>query len=219
MTYTIGVGNHKTPFWLQELWLENTLKYSRPNRIIVLGDSGSVFHENHRYGVIPINLHGDLGHFMNLVNGEKFHHFNGWMGSVLAMAMLAYCNETDLIYKESDCLAWGQWPEHLYNALGDDAGIVFGSCSFMPCEQSLFLVRHSYIPEFCRLILSQPPQNTHENLGEHIFKRLEEQNPAKWVRFTMGVGRDRPIRTEDGIGYAQKLTDADLQLLREKGLI
>jgi hypothetical protein len=197
--------------------MENTLKHSRPSRIVVLADSCSRFFEDDRHGLIHIELAGDLGHFMNIVNKEKPHHFNGWMGSVLALAMISYCNETDFIYKEADCLAFGDWIPAIYEGLGD-GGIAFGNCSFMPCEQSLFIVRHSYIPEFCRLILGQPRQDTHENLGEHIFRRLEEQNPTMWRRFGFGVGRDRPM-PDGGTFYAQKITDDELKQLKSKGLI
>ena len=169
-----------------------------------------------------IRLSGDLGHFMDLVNGKKPFAFNSWMASVLALALLAYNNTSDFIYLEQDCLAFGPWVEKIYADLGD-AGVVFGrkhqSEPWMPCSQSLFLVRHGYIPEFVRLILGEGPQNIDGNLGEHIFIRLAERYPDKWKQFAWGVDRERPIPYDDPVFYAQQLKPEELATLKEKGLL
>lgn len=221
--YLIGTGYHNSgkpkPVSLP-MWYENTLRHARPRDVIVLADSGS-FIPPSILGAIKIRLTGDLGSFMAVWRGEKPHKFNGWMGAVLAMAMVAYCDESDFIFKEEDCLAFGPWVDRLYEELGD-GGIIFGrkhqGPPWMACSQSLFLVRHSYIPEFCRLILSSPAQNTEAELGESKFMRITAENPA-WRQCSFGFDRERPFSTEDPVFYVQQLTVEEVEHLKAAALI
>lgn len=224
--YIIASGNHNTPgdgrLEFMQIWLENTYRFAKPNLVIIVGDSGSKFPEADHRPFIPIPLSGNLGSFMNLINGEKPHRFNGWTGAVKALAEISYCNESDFIYKEADCLAFNGWVDLIYSEIGE-AGIIFGNCHFMECEQSLFLVRHAYIPEFVRLINGEPAQNCEANQGEQMFARLQRRCPDQWKRFSMSVGRDRPILTGDEAKskpwYAQKLNENELAWIKEANLI
>lgn len=224
--YIIGSGNHNTPgdgrLEFMQIWLENTYRFANPNLVIIVGDSGSQFPEADHHPFMPIGLNGDCGHFLRLMEGEKKHRFNGWTAAVLAMAALAYANESDLIVKEQDCLAFNSWVDLMYSEIGE-SGVIFGSCGFMACEQSLFLVRHHYLTEFMRLICGEPAQNCEENLGERMFWRIEQRIPDQWKRFSMGVGRDRPILTgEDAKSkpwFAQKLNENELAWIKEANLI
>lgn len=223
MKYLLGSGNHNTPgdgrLEFMQIWLENTYHFSSPDRVVIVGDSNSEFPPvNPERPFIPIPLSGNLGSFMELINKQKVSRFNGWTGSVMALAMIAYCNESDFIYKEADCLAFNDWVNLMYSEIGE-AGIIFGNCSFMECEQSLFLVRHAYIPEFVRLICGEPAQNCEANQGEQMFARLQRRCPDQWKRFSMGIGRDRPLAIGDHPWYAQKFTGDELSELRAKNLI
>lgn len=222
--YIIGSGNHNTPgdgrLEFMEMWLENTYRFVQPNLVVIVGDSNSPFPQS-KHPFIPIPLKGDVGHFLRLIEGTKKHRFNGWTAAVLQLAMTAYANESDFIYKEADCLAFNGWVDLLYSEIGE-AGIIFGNCGFMACEQSLFLIRHWYLTEFVRLICGEPAQNCEENLGERMFWRLEQRCPDLWKRFSMGVGRDRPIPNDyecyNAPWFAQKLSTEELAQLKEKGL-
>lgn len=218
-TYHVVTGYHASTGKdaLFKTWLDNTLRYSHPKRITVVADSGSVVPFNHEI-LLNINLSGNLGHFMELVEGKKPYALNGWSGAMLVGAMIAYCDESDMVWKEEDCLAFGPWAEKMYDELGG-AKAIWGSCSFMPCEQSLFLVMHDQIPEFVQHYLDGPPQNRSGEFGEDKFKRMEENFPEKYRRFSFGCGRDRPIPWDDEIFYFQQAKREDVEEAIKRGLL
>lgn len=213
-----GDGSAETFFYT---WFENTMKHAQPHKVIVIADSGAKiphWRENWKAELVPLELEGNLGHFMDLVNGQKPHQFNGWSGVILAGAMLCYCDEADMVFKEADCLWFGDCVGRMYSEIGS-AAAVWGHCSFMPCEQSLFLVKHAAIPEFVREYLDGPAQNTEQELGEHKFLRMERHHPGIYKRHSLGPGRDRPLTYEAEAWAAQKFSAEELEELRNRGLI
>jgi len=226
--YIIGSGYHwefsRGADTFFQTWIENIAKLNpAPAKVVIKADSGA------RPPVagcwipasLPVEVNyytGDLGNCHVLLHGIKKHKFSGWTGAVCALAMDAYNDEKDFVFFEQDVLAFGPVIEQMYSEI-KDAGIIFGKCDWMPCEQSLFLVRHWYIPEFVRLFLGQGPQNCEANLGEHIFLRLAQQNPATWFMFDMQYGRNRPIDFDRPVFYAQKWTHSELDELRKRGMI
>lgn len=211
-----------------EMWNENKGNHLRPlpSRTFIIADGRSLIPFNHHSGILRyrcVELDGDLGSCGALLNGSKPYEFNGWAGTMLAGAMLCYCDCRDMIYAEQDCLVFGDVVSKLYEQLGD-GGIIFGSYKegerhIMPAAQSLFLVRHSFIPKFIRQFLSNGPQTQEQNLGEAIFARLETGQRDMWKRFTFGVDRGRPIPWDDPVWYAQKWTDEELAEAKKRGLI
>lgn len=167
-----------------------------------------------------VRLTGDLGHIGAHLNGSKPHHLTGWSASVCALAMLAYINEADFIYKESDCLAFGPWVQQLYQ---DAEGVefVFGpkmtSAPWMTCAQSLFLVKHHFIPAFVSVFLSLPPDRA--MLGEDKFCHLEGVYPHLTRRMSFGVDRMRPIPWDAPVFYFQQPTQLDLDEAKRRKLI
>lgn len=217
--YHIGTGYHAASgsddFF--RTWYKNTLRFSEPKRITVLSDSKSIL--PFKTGLIlDLNLDGNLGHFMQLVSGEKQYLINGWSGTIVTLALIAYCDECDFIFKEQDCLAFGPWAEKMYDELGG-AKAIWGNCSFMPCEQSLFLVMHDQIPQFVQHYLDGPPQNRTGEFGEDKFKRMEGYHPDLYKRFSFGVGRDRPIVWDDPVFYFQQAKSEDVEEARKRGLL
>jgi len=207
-----------------QTWLNNVCKLNpQPQRIIIIADSGarpplSDCQWDIRVPITVIHLFGNLGSCGDLIHGNKPHHFAGWTGVVLSGALLAYTNETDFVFMEQDCLCFGDVIGEMDKAIGD-GGIVFGNFPSQPCAQSLFLVRHAYIPEFVRLFLSQGHQKEQKNLGEHVFARLESEHPEQWKRFAFGFDRARPFKLDDEVFYIQQMTAAELEELKKKGLI
>lgn len=198
---------------LRHIWWTNTNRIQPEPKIVRISVGGSMpvaWRDN-------VCLRGNLGHINDLVvTKTKPHAFCGWSGAMLALALIAYCDESDFIYKEQDCLAFGPWVEKMYEELGG-GNVIFGSCQIQPAAQSLFLVKHAYIPEFVRLYLSEGPDNDEENLPEHKFARLALAHD--WKRFSFGYDRDRPFNVAEPVFYVQQVTPEELEILRNAGLI
>lgn len=227
--YTLIAGYHRNrddtrydTFF--QTWLTNVCRLTpQPQRIIIIADSGarpplSDCHWDIRVPITVINLFGNLGCCHDLLVGNKPHHFSGWTGVVLAGAMLAYTNETDMVFYEEDVISVGDVIGQMDKEIGE-ASVIFGNTAGMPCAQSLFRVRHEYLPEFARLFLSQGRQEFPEYLGENIFERLETQHPIAWKRFSFGYDRTRPINYDDKVWYAQHWKPEELAELKKRGMI
>jgi len=228
MRYLLGCGYHATPDEVTarrdfaEIWYENNDRFAKPEptRVVVLSSDNSK--PLSWLGAHVLDLSGNLGHFMEIVNRQKPHKFNGWTGEVMALAMLAYCDEADFIYKEQDCLAFGPWVEKMYADIGE-AGVLFGykhnSEPWQCCSQSLFMVRHWYIPDFVHAIITSGDMGLPGQLGEHKFERFREQWPDKWKWMSFGVDRERPLPLDAPVFYCQQLKPEEIQALKDKGLV
>ena len=142
---------------------------------------------------------------------------------MLAGAMLAYTDESDFIYVEEDCLAFGPWVDRLYEDMGE-AVMAFGlkhqSPPWMPCSQSLFIVRHSFIPTFVSTYLRMGRDGDVRTLGEQKFVIMEQQyGPTLIRRMSFGVDRERPIPWGAEVFYFQQPTKAELEEAATLGLI
>jgi len=223
--YVIGSGFFYKPAgevqaqWFFNTWLRNTLQYSNPAAIHVLGVGGCTLNPSQpMVNLIPIK--GNLGHVHGLIGIEppfKNHEICGWSASILILAMIAYNEEKDFIFKEQDCLWFGPCLDKMYEEIGD-AGCIFGKLKVMPAAQSLFLVKHSFILEFCRLYLSCGKE-THQNLPEAKYVRLMAAYPNKFKQFSFGYDRQRPVNFDDECFYLQKITDDEMAELKSRGMI
>ena len=224
MNYLLGTGyyGHPGSEVTRLRWCENVKRYAQPqpNRITTLCVGGLIC-PNGAHGEC-IDLDGNPGHVGQLLSGEKPHDFCGWSASVLALAMIAYCNETDFVYLEEDALAFGPWVQKLYEELGD-GDFAFGhtmtSPPYMACSQSLFIVRHRFIPQFVATYIQLGKDGDPENLPETKFLRIEEKFPAKCRRLSFTVDRERPLPYDAPVWSAQKFTQDELAELRNRGLI
>ena len=197
------------------VWWANTLRYTRPHRIFVLACKGNRI----EWACGDwIHLDGDLGHVHDLEQGLKPYSWTGWSMTICTLALLAYANECDFIWKEQDTLAFGPWVEQMYAEIGS-AGIIFGRARCMPAVQSLFLIKHAYIPEFVRLFLGTGDERRVENEGEQKFHRLSLEHPRQFTRYSFGYDRDRPFNMDDPVFYVQHLTPQEMEQLKAKGLI
>lgn len=227
MNYTLGSGFYRDEEFAK-IWIENLMRHVSPppNRIVIISVGGAKFPANGNW-LWEVRLPGNLGHVGELLKG-KDREFCGWSASILALAMIAYCNETDFLFLESDVLAFGPWVERAYQDMGD-ADMAFGgkmeSEPFMACSQGLFLVRHRFIPTFVSGFIrmgSDSRLNSDgktDNLPEDKFHRLREMFPHKIKSLSFGVDRMRPLPIDSPVWYAQHFTPEELDLLREKGLL
>lgn len=220
--YDRGKGGPSLRREFAAIWAENNARADvKPTRTVVISEGGSKM-PNVGWATDVVRLTGDLGHCHDLIEGRKPHEFSGWSATMLAAALMAYTDEADFIYKESDCLAFGPWVKQIYDDLGT-GDIVFGgkmtSPPWMPCAQSLFLVRHKAIPMFVRTYLALGGDNNRTNLGEHKFVKLASTFPMKVRHLSFGVDRERPIPWNAPVFYFQQPTIAEIDEARTRGLI
>jgi hypothetical protein len=219
MKYIIGTGYHPHPTarWFFDLWLENTLRFAdpKPESVVVLADSGAVIESR---DVKWISMNGDIGHVHDLIYGRKPYEYCGWSISICTLALLAYFNECDFVFKEQDVLAFGPWVKKMYSQI-TNGKLILGRAKIFPAVQSLFLVKHEFIPEFVRLYLGTGDERIQENLGEFKFDLLANRYPEKFRRYSFGYDRDRPFNVADEVFYVQKLVSSEVNLLRDAGLV
>lgn len=234
MKYLLGTGFVDGPGRREfaEIWRENIMEYCSPDpqRVVVLGvgiQSRPI--ELIGFAVDWISLPGNLGHIGDLIAGRKDRAFCGWSASVMALAMIAYNDESDFIYREQDCLCFGPWVEQLYADLGD-GDMAFGkkmeTPPFMECAQSLFIVRHRFIPKFVATYLAMGDERRkdrdgkEDNLPERKFVRIEEKFGTDRIkRLSFGVDRERPLPFDDPVWYCQQLNDGEILELKNRELI
>lgn len=226
--YMIGSGYHweisRGPDTFFPLWMANICKlHPAPAKIVIKADSSARPPIDGLWipATLPVDVNyykGDTGNCHALLNGIKKYTFSGWTGAVCAAAMDAYNDELDFVFAEQDMLMFGDCIGQMYSEI-KNAGIIFGKCDWMACEQSLFLVRHFYITEFVRLFLGEGPQNCEENLGEQIFMRLARKHTDMWYQHDLQFGRNRPIDFDRPVFYAQKITPEELGELQKRKMI
>lgn len=204
------------------IWIENTKRFCPdPTRVVLVAEAGSKipFALPDNYDVV--NLSGDLGHVTDLECGRKKNEFAGWTAHMLALAMLAYCDEADFIYKESDCLAFGPCLEQMYIDMGVGE-ICFGHAQPVspgfPSSQSLFLVKHSFIPAFVSAYISfGGDAKIH---GEHKMCQLRDKFGGGRVRqLSFGQDRCRPIEWHRKCLYIQQCYPEELAEMKSRNLI
>lgn len=222
--YIVGTGFYHAPGqeewanWFWSLWLESVMRHTPLNKVVVIANGCCVPMWTAHHGINIVKLEGNCGHVGDLLSGAKKHRLCGWSATVLTLAMIAYANESDVCFIEQDVLTFGDCIGKMYEEIGD-AGMIFGSCKLMPAAQSLFLVKHEFLPDFVRRYISKHPENTDAWLPEKKFARMASESPDKVKRFSFGFDRDRPLDITLPVWYAQKFKPDELRMLADAGLI
>lgn len=222
MNYTLvsGYYDHPDAEFTFSRWVRNTFNlHPQPQQIFVICND-KVEPSTWLSGIKFIALNGNLGHVGSLLNGSNPHHLCGWSASILTGAMLAYTNCTDFVYQEGDVLCYGPVIETLYKDC-EGRQAVFGQQSQMvPCAQSLFLVKHAFIPEFCRLYLEEGDDRRAHVTPEHKFDIMKHRRSDVIGTTSFGIDRERPDGWIDQRPmYVQHLTAGELEALRERNMI
>lgn len=230
--YLLGTGyfnGSKGLDWFAKIWLENTVLYADPlpSQLVVMsvGESRPPYPAQSADGLLKIttlDLAGNLGHVHQLLGKKppfKTYEHCGAVGAFMALSMIAYCAECDFVYKEQDCLAFGPWVDQLYHCMTPEGGMAFGRGKMLGSAQSLFIVRHGFIPTFVSYLINSGSERYEYNLPEYKFNKLIKENPdkVKWLNF--GYDRDRPFDVRDGTWYAQKFTPDELREVAAHGLV
>ncbi len=164
---------------------------------------------------VPMTRLGHLGYTGggNTIRGNRIM---GWSMSWIVPALVAYSENCDYIYKEQDCLAFGDW---IPVVRGDGKGFHCGRHSQTASEQSLFFLERDFIPDFISAYLSFK-QNDLEILPESKGPAAARLCGITDPFFDMPFGRDRPLTIyTDRPWYAQRFTFDELMQCKEAGLL
>jgi hypothetical protein len=202
-------ANHNADDWF-DIWVKNTVKYTQ-SIINIFGPDipKNIKSDSNRIAII--GQYPNLGHVGDYIHGNRTGRWCGWTAGVIYGMIHAYVHGVDFLYKEQDCLAFGNYVSKMYDDCVN-ADIVYGSCKLMNAAQSLFLVKRHAIPD---IIASLANDDDKDVLPENKFMRL----PVKQKRLSFGYDRDRPFNVNDTIFYIQQLTQADMDILNNNNLL
>lgn len=218
---------------LYPIWLKNTIFHTRkhPPKNIYVINSGGYMPEEQRGVAKWIDLDYNIGHVVDTMAGgvNAFKHgLCGWTMSTLMGALTAYSCNCDLIYKEQDCLAFGDWVPLLYSVLNNDIVMTTGRLSDdLPfrIEQSLFGMKRDFLIEFVRTYLAQKAPDW-EVVPEHKWAAMvDKEFKGRFEYLPFGYGRNRPINYDDKIFYMQHdphhrlISDEEFRELKIRELI
>jgi tetratricopeptide (TPR) repeat protein len=204
-------GSSSAPEDFFRLWYDNTIKYAKPHRIYVINAASKpVDYGDCRW----INLSENLGHVSGMSRRQQL---GGASLSHLLGCMLAYLERADFIYKEQDCLAFGDYIERLYTEIGP-AGFITGRTNENgPAAGllgiSLLLGKLAFLPEFIARYASLRSSDV------DLVPEFKIAEMTRLARTQMGYDRSRPFNLRDPGFYVQKLTAEELTTLRGAGLI
>ncbi len=118
--YMIGCGFHEKPGdgkadFFHDYWIPNTWRHaSDVSNVVVIADSGCTPPVRAGYYIQELLLSGDLGFHLEILDGSKPYQFPTVSAVICTLAMIAYDDECDFIYKEQDCLWFGDCVGTMY---------------------------------------------------------------------------------------------------------
>jgi hypothetical protein len=200
--------------FFENIWLKNV----GARDIVIVDNSES------RIGITESNwfrivrIEENLGHVGSFI-GQYRPILLGWSMSWLIPAMIAYSENRDFIYFESDALAFGDWEQSILDdAKQKNLSMAYGAGSkWACCEQSIFWIQHDFIIEAIWKYLSIP-EGDGMVLPEDKFRIMSERDMRVGM-FSMGCGRNRPLPLDEKTWFSQKFDSEELLELKKRGLI
>lgn len=189
-----------------QVWVRNTLRYARPDQIYVINAGAKPIASEHGHPAW-IDLTCNIGSsFSRVVGLDK--RIGGWSLGFTLGCLLAFGCNADLIFKEQDCLAFGNWVERLYSdAETHRADLVVGKRGPHGCATALMLVRRNFALDVVHTYLGFKPSER-ELIAEQKFARMLSQFDNV-VETSMGYDRERPVGWNDEAFYLQQLSADD----------
>ena len=185
------------------IWAKNTTKFSPENtQIKIFGPH--VPHGTYS-NVEYIAQYNNLGHVFDYMERKKTGRWCGWTAGIIFGMVHAYLHEADFIYKEQDCLWFGDCINLMYSEIGD-GNIILGKNQQMTVGQSLFLVPRNSIPI---VIGSLSKFDDKDIFPEKKFLEI----PGKKF-YSMGYDRDRPFDINKTPFHIQQISPEDLQKIQ-----
>lgn len=204
----VKYGDLNADSWFN-IWFNNTIKLSNCMVYIIGPEKPNTDLDDKTVRIL--GEYDNLGHVGDYIHGYRKGLWCGWTAGIVFGMMHAYVNNVDFLYKEQDCLWFG---DNIINQIYSDLGsadIVFGSSKLMNVGQSLFLVKRDAIPSIIANLAQNPD---HIILPETKFLNLPNHS-----RLSFGYDRDRPFNVRDNNFYIQQISGAELNQLISLSLI
>lgn len=195
-----------------DLWYKNTRKYiPKEIPIHILGPHKPNL-EN-KENTKSLVEYENLGHFGDLLTKKKNDFLIGYTASVVYGMIDAYVRGKDFLYKEQDCLAFGDYVEEIYKLINSNKnyGILVGPNKIQSCSTAIHFVKRNSIPDAINKICSTPDINC-------ITEKKYSQMP-NLGKLTFGYDRDRPFNPKDKIFYIQQIKLEEMEILKKENLI
>lgn len=189
-------------------WMDNTIDACnlRSDRLVIVDNSDPGLSPMSCWRTQVIRVHKNLGH--NTDFAATHSRLLGWSLSWILPALMAYSERMDFVYKEQDCLAFGDWLPEIRRGL-----MSVGRHPHMPCEQSLFWISRDFIPDFVAAYMAHPDPDNATVTEDKMMQVAKQFGDA--VQFhDLPFGRERPLTFHrDRPWYAQRWTPEELQQL------
>lgn len=219
----IGTGFHATLQNVNERanflvrWLENTRDVS--NNIVIVNNSelgqhdiADSFRNTLCIGLRWIKCNRNLGNASTPIGQCAGTPLLGWSMSWIQSALVAYADGCDFVYKEQDCLAFGDWLPAIRKGR-----FATGRNDHMPCEQSLFYLRHDTILEFVRAYMELPQHDVQMSTEEKFYRVMAGLDGCGF--HDLPGGRNRPLPMNAPAWYAQRITPDEMGQIAELSIL
>lgn len=153
----------------------------------------------------------NLGYCADLIEKRTNDFLIGYNAGVVYGMIDAYVRGKDYLYKEQDCLAFGNYVDEIYKISGSHS-VVIGPNKTQACSTALHFIKRAGIPYAISTMVSAP--DAVNLLTEVKYRRMQN---LVWLPF--GYDRDRPFNTKDKIFYIQQVKKSELQILKDEKLI
>lgn len=216
--YFIGQGNERKIEVFRQ-WDRNNKKADQtPHRTTVLSVGKSPIPSDFVPDLL-LELDGNIGHCGAIIDKSKPYPYSGFSIAIMLLALVAYNDECDLIFKEQDCLAFGPWVSRMYRDCEGKQMVVGRPEAGYKAVSSLFLVKHSFLLQFVHWWSGSFPETDQFHVVEHKMEAIKKEFNKEVGAISFGYDRTRPFKTTDPVFYVQQPTDAELKSLTDQGFL
>lgn len=206
---TIGRNSNFSKYWLSHILNQSIL----PKKIYILdADSPEEINNNVKSHKL-VEISKQLKNFGHGVYCSKHNILCGWARGFLHGAMQAYLNDCDYVYVEQDLLLFGKnFLENIFKLLekkNKQICCMNGNETPQKLQQSLILVKHSYLIKYITGLLNSNNHTKSEELKHYKIIKKD----VMWCQYKGG----RQRKNLDKENYClQHLTSEELEKLKKE---